>query len=444
MPAGDISNASTTAPDALTNTDWALGTPDAVIQAPQAYQVPADGTDVFWNFVLTPHLKESHYVRAIEIRPQNAKLIHHANIIVDRLGTIADAFPGMDVTVQRNPLDLDGHFLFFKPGANSYAEPDGFAWRLDPGTTLILNTHIQASGKVESEQPTIALYFTDKPPTHFAYLLQLEHDEAINIPAGARDFVVSDDFKLPIDTEVLAIYPHAHYLGKLLEAYATQPDGKRTWLIKIPDWDPNWQAVYRYRDPIILPAGTVVSMRYHYDNSAANPRNPNRPPKRVEGGNQATDEMAHLWLQVMPANRRDSRRIYAEAWAKHELDKNPHNYAADLTMGSLALARFDALSAVTPLQDAVALNPRDAIAHNLYGTALQATGRNAEAMQQFETALHLKPDFPNARFNLAHLLANAGKRDEAMENLRQILKSYPDDPAAKGFLDQLTIDSSKN
>jgi tetratricopeptide (TPR) repeat protein len=419
------------------NSGWTLGKPDAVITASKPFQVPADGTDVFWNFIFAPHLAQSHYIRAIEIRPRQAKLIHHANIIVDRFGTITEPFSGMDVTVPRNPLDLDGHFLFFKPGGVSDPEPDGFSWRLDPATTLILNTHLQPSGRAQVEQPTVALYFTDKAPRYSPYLLELENDNALRIPAGARDFLVSDDFKLPIDTEVIAIYPHAHYLGKLLEAYATLPNGTRQWLIRIPNWDPNWQAVFRYQQPVSLPAGTVISMRYHYDNSAGNPRNPNRPPKRVEAGNQATDEMAHLWLQVMPKSPHDSRRLYAEAWARHELARNPNNYAADITIGSLDLARFDALSAVKPLRDAVALNPRDAIAHNLYGTALEATGMNSEASVQFQDALQLKPDFPNARFNLAHALAKAGKRAEAIENLKEILKNNPEDPAAKSFLAEL-------
>jgi tetratricopeptide (TPR) repeat protein/mono/diheme cytochrome c family protein len=417
---------------------WTLGKPDLVVTASKAFSVPASGTDVYWNFVFTPDVKASHYVRAVEIRPRNAKLIHHANIIVDRFGAVTEPFAGMDVAVPRQPLDLDGHFLFFKPGAVSEPEPDGFSWRLDPGSTLVLNTHMQPSGKAETEQPTVALYFTDKPPVHAAYLLQLENDNALNIPAGARDFVVSDEFELPIDTEVLAVYPHAHYLGKLLEAYATLPDGTRKWLIRIPEWDPNWQSVYRYLEPVSLPAGTVISMRYHFDNSTGNPRNPNRPPKRVEAGNRASDEMAHLWLQIMPKNPRESRRIYAEAWAEQELRKNPRNYAADVTIGSLELARFDALDAVKPLHDAVALNPRDAIAHNLYGTALDATGRNAEARQEFEKALAIKPGFTNARFNLAHALVKAGKKDEAIENLKVILKGSPGDQDAAGFLAVLT------
>jgi tetratricopeptide (TPR) repeat protein len=297
---------------------------------------------------------------------------------------------------------------------------------------------MQPSGKTEIEQPTIALYFTDKPPTHSPYLLQLENDNALRIPPGARDFVVTDDFKLPIDTEVLAIYPHAHYLGKLLEAYATLPGGARRWLLRIPDWDPNWQSVYRYRQPVHLPAGSVISMRYHFDNSSDNPRNPNQPPKLVEAGNRASDEMAHLWLQIMPSSPHDSRRLYAEAWAQQELARNPDNYAADITIGSLALARFDAMEAVKPLHDAVVLNPRDAIAHNLYGTALEATGLNTEATQQFQDALRIQPDFPNARLNLAHALVKAGKTQEAIESLKLILQTYPNDRDARAFLDQLS------
>jgi hypothetical protein len=107
--------------------------------------------------------------------------------------------------------------------------------------------------------------------------------------------------------DLLAIYPHAHYLGSLLEAWAILPGGRRESLIRIPHWDLNWQAVYRYRQSRFLPRGTTISMRFHYDNSAANPRNPNHPPKRVRAGNEARDEMAHLWLQVLPRGAGDHR-----------------------------------------------------------------------------------------------------------------------------------------
>jgi hypothetical protein len=109
--------------------------------------------------------------------------------------------------------------------------------------------------------------------------------------------------------EVLAVYPDAHCLGALLEAFATLPDASRRWLIRISHRDVNWQSVYECREPLFLPGGSVISMRFHYDNSAANPRNRNSPPKRVTAGNQSTDEMGHLWLQVLARGEGDRRAV---------------------------------------------------------------------------------------------------------------------------------------
>jgi hypothetical protein len=125
-------------------------------------------------------------------------------------------------------------------------------------------------------------------------LLQLENDRKLDIPAGAKDFIVTDEFTVPEDVQLLAIYPHAHYVGHDLQAFATFPNGTRESLIHIPAWNLNWQAVYRCTVPVELPAGTIVSMRYSYDNSDENPLNPNDPPKRVTAGNSSSDEMAHL------------------------------------------------------------------------------------------------------------------------------------------------------
>jgi hypothetical protein len=228
-------------------------------------------------------------VKAIEIRPGSAR-VHHANLLVDRARTArrqakvpGEGFSGMDLTIETDTFDPDSHFLFWKPGGTPWIEPDGMAWRLDPASDLVLNVHLQPSGKPETVQPSVGLYFTDKPPAARPMLLKLENDRALDIPAGTRDFVIADDFRVPVDVDLLAVYPHAHYLGSLLEAFATLPDGSRRWLIRIPQWDVNWQAVYPYRAPVFLPKGTLVSMRFHYDNSAGNPRNPSSPPKRVAG-----------------------------------------------------------------------------------------------------------------------------------------------------------------
>jgi tetratricopeptide (TPR) repeat protein len=427
------------------NDGWQLGKPDLVLEAPGPVELPASGPDLYWNVIFSPHLAERRWVRAIEIRPGQPRVVHHANLLVDRAGSAhlqesspGKGFPGMDLVIGRSPFDPDGNFLFWKPGGAPHVEPEGFAWRLDPGNELVLNMHLQPSGKKEEVRPSLALYFTDQRQTKFPLLVQLENDQALDIPAGARDFAISDDFKLPLDADVLAIYPHAHYLGKLLEASATLPDGSKKWLIRIPAWDPNWQAVFYYGEPVFLPKDSIIHMRYHYDNSAANPRNPNHPPKRVRAGNQATDEMGHLWLQILPRGAGDRRRELQEAVMHHRLEKNPNDAVAHMNLGAILLSRLDPQGAITELRAAARLEPNRPEVHNMLGLGLATLNRTAEAIPQFEMALRARPDYASARFNLANALAKSGKIDEAIANLRQILATIPDDAYAKKRLSELS------
>ncbi len=441
MPEGDTTQSP--APPKFPD-GWQLGTPDLVLKASQPFALPAGGPNVFRNFVFTPNIPATRYVRAIEIRPGDKRLVHHANLLIDRLNsgrkmekTPGAGFPGMDLDIKSGVFDPPGHFLFWKPGSVPYSEPDGFSWRLEPGNDLVLNTHLQPSGKPELVQPSIGLYFTAKPPAHFPVLLQLEHDGALNIPAGNKDFLVSDDFRLPLDADVLAVYPHAHYLGKLLEGYATLPDGKRQWLIRIPDWDLNRQAVYRYRKPVFLPKGSVISMRFHYDNSAANPRNPNNPPIRVKAGNDATDEMGHLWLQLLPRGPGDRRRELEEAAIQHRVEKYPDDYVSYLDLGEIKLSRLDTQGALSAIETAVRVDPSQSQGHNILGAALTRVGRSREAMEQFQTAVKLDPGNVNARYNLVFALVKFGSFDAAEDNLRKVIAAYPKDAGLHNLMGEL-------
>jgi hypothetical protein len=225
---------------------WQLGKPDVIVKATKAYALAAGGSDVYWNFVFRSPVDRPRWLKAIEIRPGDKRLVHHANVLVDRGQTArlqektpGAGFGGMELTIESELFDPDSHFLFWKPGSAPYVEPDGMAIALDANTDLVLNAHLQPSGKPETLQPTLGLYFTDKPATLHPILLQLDNDRALDIPAGAKDFVASDDFTLPVSVSLLAIYPHAHYLGRDLEATATLPDGKAETLIQIPNWDLN-------------------------------------------------------------------------------------------------------------------------------------------------------------------------------------------------------------
>ncbi len=428
---------------------WQIGKPDLILEAGNSFELPATGRDIYWNFIFTPGVTARRWIRAVEIRPGQPRVVHHANLLVDRTGSArlqesapGKGFPGMDLVITRSPFDPDGHFLFWKPGNQPRVEPDGFAWRLDPGNELVLNMHLQPSGKPEEVRPAIGLYFTDKPQTKFPLLVQLEDDQALNIPAGVRDFPISDDFTLPMDADVLAVYPHAHYLGKLLEAWATLPDRSKKWLVRIPNWDQNWQAVYYYREPVFLPKDSVIHMRYHYDNSAANVRNPNHPPKRVRAGNQATDEMGHLWLQILPHDAGDHRRELQEAVMRHRVEKNPNDPVAHMNLGAILLSRLDPQAAVTELRAAASLEPNRPEVRNMLGLGLAQLNRNAEAVGQFELALKARPDYASARFNLATAQAKLGRIDEAVENLRRVLAANPNDPYAKQRLSELISNPS--
>src|SRR5579863_6046841 len=396
---------------------WRLGKPDLILTAEKPLVLPPQGTDTYWNFIFPVPIQETRWVKAVEIRPGDKRYVHHANILVDREGASRQreaepgaGFGGMEIRIESQVFDPDSHLLFWKPGTIPYVEPEGMALRLDKGTDLVLNTHLQPSGKSEVIQPSIGLYFTPHAATKVPMLLQLENDVKLDIPPGEKNFLVTDDFTLPVDVDLMAIYPHAHYLGKDIQAFATLPDGTRKTLIHIPHWNLNWQAVYRYENPVRLPKGTTVSLRYTYDNSDENPMNPNHPPARVMGGNRSSDEMCHLWLQVLPVNfdpaQGDPRMALQEALARHNLEKNPGDFEAHYNLAAMLQAKSDLEGAVREYAAAVQLNSKDATANNALGAALVSAGRPQQAAEYLQAAVTARPEYFDAHYNLGLALAS--------------------------------------
>jgi len=421
---------------------WQLGKPDLILHARKPYVLSAGGSDNYWNFIFPTQEKGTRWVKAIEIHPGEKRVVHHANILVDRRHSSrpqeqnpGDGFPGMELRIESETFDPDSHFFFWKPGSVPHEEPPGMALRLDPGDDLVLNTHLQPSGKPETIEPSLGLYFTDEPATKFPMLLELQNDLALDIPPGATHFVVNDEFAITADVDLLAIYPHAHYLGKELRASAALPGGTSLTLILIPRWDLNWQAVFYYTDPVFLPKGTVVSMQYVYDNSEANPANPFHPPQRVEGGNRTTDEMAHLWLQVLPrgtpAQQEEARRSLQESLARHDILGNPADFAAQYNLAAMLQARGEVQEALLHYQAAVRLRPRDAIANNAFGGALLAAGHPNEALQPLESAAQSQPDYAPAHYNLGNTFASLGRFPAAIREFGIAARLDPSDSMAE-------------
>jgi len=420
---------------------WQLGPPDAVLHMTAPFRLPAEAGDIFRNFVVPVDLKQTRYIRAIELRLDNPRVVHHANILVDRARSLRHregkdgqpGFPGMDVeTESGETFDPDSHFLFWKPGTVPQVEPADMAWRLDPSDDLVINLHLQPSGKAESIHASIGLYFAAQPPTRFPMLVQLEHDGAIDIPPGSRDFAVTDHFVLPVACDVLAVYPHAHYLGKQIDAWAELPNGIRRPLIRIKDWNINWQASYTYEKPVSLPAGTKLAMRITYDNSADNPRNPHSPPRRVKEGNRSEDEMGHVWFQLLPHG--ENRLELHQAVMRRRLEKYPADYVAHYNLGAALIAAGRDQEALPYLEKAAHMRPDAEVARNAYGVALLAAGHLAEARNEFSAALQQDPDYGNARVNLAQALAGQGDTAGAIRELNAHLARRPDDAKAQYLL----------
>lgn len=419
--------------------EWPLGPPDLVLEMEEAFPVPAGGEDLFRNFVLPVPLDSTRYVRAVDLRPGDAEAVHHAMIMVDRTAaarTLAaeDERPGFDGMVHGNAEMPAGFLLGWTPGKAPAPEPRGLAWTLEPGTDVVLQLHLRPTGREESVRARLGLYFATKPPERRPFTLHLV-DMTIDVPPGEDAYQIADSYTLPVDVEALGIYPHAHYLGDRMEVVAELPDGSTRWLLLIEEWDFNWQDSYRYAEPVRLPAGTVVSMRFTYDNTAANPRNPNRPPARVRYGPESSDEMGDVWIQVLPASDED-REVLARDVARKELasrvrfwrwrlESDPADPDALHGLGFVlhSLGRYG--EAADHYRRALESRPDDVLTHYNLALTLEALDELGEAVSHYREALRLQPGHADARNNLGRALLALGRLEEAERQWREALSADP-------------------
>lgn len=304
-------------------TRWRLGEPDLLVPMPVDYEVPAEGADIYRYFVVPSTLTEDRTVVAMDFRPGDPAVVHHAIVYVDREGwareeDARDPEPGFSVFRDEGEEagGIDDDVLFdietiagWAPGAQPYALPRGLGMRLAAGGDFVIEVHYHLNGKRTTDRSTLALYFADEPVDAHVEGLVIG-TENIDIPPGEPGYRRHVWMKLPTAVDVIDVSPHMHYLGKGVEAVATLPDGTREPLIRIDDWDFRWQDTYVYREPVHLPRGTRIDATFRFDNSAENPFNPSSPPIRVKEGWQTTDEMCLLYLTVVPGDPSDLQALY--------------------------------------------------------------------------------------------------------------------------------------
>ncbi len=371
---------------------WQLGPPDLVVRFP-AVTVAAGGPEQFRNLVARASVGRTQYVAAVEVRPGSARLVHHARLMVDTTASSrhadqrdpAPGFDGMELASEaRSPA---GVFVGWTPGKVPTRATGDLAWRLDPATDLVLQLHLRPGDRAERVEPLVGLHFTARPPARRPALVMLG-TKTIDIPPGEAHYVIEDRYELPVSVELLGVYPHAHYLAREMDAYAMLPNGSHVWLLRIPDWDFNWQDEYRYAAPVSLPRGTTLHLRYTYDNSAANPRNPSRPPRQVRYGPHSTDEMADLVLQAVTRNAGDAAILERGlAWKYYTEEIASEAYGQYAT-----------------------------------GRDLAAQGRRGEALVAYRRSLDLRFDDPRVHAAIGELLLDGGEVEPAVAHLEQALR----------------------
>ena len=308
-PRGDAAPPS---PPPAAGEGWRLGTPDLVLEMPAPFTIPADGPDIYQCFVLPLDLVEDAVLSAVEFRPGNRRAAHHSVFFIDsrHIGRWRDGgseepgyrcFGGVGV----RPTAMVGGWT---PGSTPARLPEGVGRVLKKGSDLVVQNHYHPTGRSETDQSSLALYFSKTPVEKTVFGFPVGQPDLL-IPAGAKRHRVASSFVTPIDLEIAGLSPHMHLLGREIRVTATLPDGSTRPMIWIKDWDFNWQGAHMYTTPMQLPKGTRIDVESFYDNSADNPRNPNRPPQPVRWGDSTTDEMNVVLIHCQTPRQGDELTV---------------------------------------------------------------------------------------------------------------------------------------
>lgn len=419
---------------------WKYGTPDLVLPMPEPYTLAADVNDANRYFTIRVPIEEAKYVKGWDFNPGNTKIVHHAFLTVDGSGWSRhldemDPLPGYDGTTLEGGASPPGFNLGWLPGCPPPPPDENLSWRLEPGTDLVLELHLTGTGKEETVRSSIGLYFATKPPTAHPGIAALIARE-IDIPPGERAYVVHDEYVLPVPATVTGIGPHAHYRGKDMQVWAALPDGSKSWLLRIKDWDFNWQNRYAYAEPRVFPRGTKLCMRITYDNSAENPRNPTAPPERVLLGRRSKDEMGEIVINLLLENEREAavlRRDFALKTAAKRIEQlqflsrcKPNDAETQFMLGVKFQALGDLRQAADHYERAIRIDPNHSRARNNLGSVYRKAGRMREAMAQYSEAIRIRPADARARNNLGSLQLAQGDLDQAAAQFHAALEINPD------------------
>lgn len=292
---------------------WQLGEPDLIVKMTEPFKLDATGKDVQQCFVIPIPLEVGKFVSAVEFRPGNRKIVHHAIFYLDSTGVArkkdeAEKGPGYHSFGGPGFVPTGG-LGAWAPGSTPRHLPDDVGKFLKKGSDLVMQIHYHPNGKENTDQSSLGIYFSKKPVERLVAGIGLRSVLFVIPPGDKRYKLTADSDPLPCDAEVYGIGPHMHLIGREMKVVAVTPDKKEIPMIWIKDWDFNWQGGYAYKEPLKLPKGTVLKMEAYYDNSKDNPFQPSNPPIPVTWGEQTTNEMCLCGVQMLVKDREDLNKI---------------------------------------------------------------------------------------------------------------------------------------
>ncbi|MEZ6196220.1 MAG: redoxin domain-containing protein [Planctomycetota bacterium] len=262
---------------------WKIGEPDLLLRVPEAVEVPPEGWYNYRYVLVDTGLEEDRWISSLEVRATEPSAVHHILVFEHR--------PEMEAwtTLELGFLALRGFFGIYVPGCEPIQYPSDRGKLLRKGTKLLLQIHYAGNGRTVTDRPEIGIRFRDDAP-RFALRCDAAYSVDINLAPGAKDVAVSGDYVFDRPARLFGFMPHMHARGVRFEMTLILPDGRLQRVLSIPEFDFNWQQAYRLVTPIDVPKGTVVRATGVYDNSSANPANPD-PEAWVSFGLATEDEM---------------------------------------------------------------------------------------------------------------------------------------------------------
>jgi hypothetical protein len=292
---------------------WAIGQPDVVFEMDEAYTVPAEGTIEYEYFYIPTNFTEPKWVQAIELRPGNREVVHHALAFYRATPDLKREpvlRPNRDQSVippranrgtrpQRRDQTPSRVLATYAPGTNPQVMRPGTAIRLEAGGVIELQMHYTTNGKPATDRTKVGLVFAKDPSPREVRVSHFLTSKFV-LPAGAADTRVDADLTFVTDAVVWGIFPHTHVRGKRWEYVLELPDGTKKPVLSVPNYDFNWQTYYMFKDPLQVPKGSRLVSSAWYDNSAANKSNPD-PKTDVTWGDQTWEEMQYTGILFSPA-----------------------------------------------------------------------------------------------------------------------------------------------